>query len=185
MLQNFGRQHPNLSEAVGLNEGVGPRTIVSRSKKCCSARPRSRCWFCSPRLLSSCSSLARMLPTFCSRARLRARREIAVRVSLGATPRRVARQLLTESVLLSFIGAIVGVGLAAVGIRMLDKLPITRHRADGRSEFELAACSLLLPGSTIFTGSAVWIHAGVARVRDGNRRRAARRRARNRFHTGD
>jgi len=29
VLQNFGRQHPNLSEAVGLSEGNGPRTIVT------------------------------------------------------------------------------------------------------------------------------------------------------------
>ncbi len=28
ILQNFGRQHPNLGEAVGMAEGNGPRTIV-------------------------------------------------------------------------------------------------------------------------------------------------------------
>ena len=32
VLQNFGRQHPNLSESVGLNEGAGPRTIIKPVK---------------------------------------------------------------------------------------------------------------------------------------------------------
>src|SRR5690348_14588256 len=33
VLQNFGRANPNLSEAVGLNEGAGPRTIVQPIKE--------------------------------------------------------------------------------------------------------------------------------------------------------
>jgi putative ABC transport system permease protein len=45
-------------------------------------------------------------------------------VALGATPSRVARQLLTESVLLSCIGAVIGTALAGLGIGMLDQLPI-------------------------------------------------------------
>ena len=33
ILQNFGREHPNLGEAVGLNEGNGPRTVVRPLKE--------------------------------------------------------------------------------------------------------------------------------------------------------
>src|SRR6185312_7857209 len=29
ILQNFGRQHPNISESAGLSEGNGPRTVIT------------------------------------------------------------------------------------------------------------------------------------------------------------
>jgi putative ABC transport system permease protein len=125
ILQNFGRLNPNLSEAVGLNEGVGPRTIVKPISEILLGKTQKPLLVLLAAvalvLLIACANVANLL---LARATSRTK-EIAVRVSLGATPRRVARQLLTESVLLSFIGAIVGIGLASIGVRMLDKLPIS------------------------------------------------------------
>lgn len=52
-------------------------------------------------------------------------RDISLRIALGASRRRIAQQLLTESLLISFLGAILGLGLATVGIRFIVSISPT------------------------------------------------------------
>ena len=117
-------------------------------------------------LLIACANVANLL---LSRATNRAR-EISVRVALGASRWRIIRQLLMESVLLSVIAGIAGLGIAMIGIRLFDRATADVGRPywiqftmDGTV---FAFFALICLGTGIIFGIAPALHASKADVNE-------------------
>jgi putative ABC transport system permease protein len=141
-------------------------------------------------LLIACANVSSLLL-----ARASAReREIAVRTAMGASPWRIASQLLTESVLLAIIGGAIGVALAIWGTDLLLAVS-PRNLLDLRSipidwrVLTFAAGATLIAGLLFgFLPSYISAHSGISEaLKEGGRGSSAgkaRRFARSAFVVG-
>jgi len=123
-------------------------------------------------LLIACVNIANLLLT----RGMSRKREIAVRSALGASRARLARLVLTESILLSALGTAVGIALAHVLLRVMQAMEIggVPRLADAELNlWVLGAAALIAVLSGILSGLAPALQAPVsgiaARLREGDR----------------
>ena len=103
-------------------------------------------------LLIACSNVANLLL-----ARSAARQqEMAVRLAMGASRRRLVRQLLTESVFLGFLSGVVGLCIGYAGLRLLfGQLPSSANFISPKLDATVFAFALLVSLATGFLFGAI------------------------------
>ena len=107
-------------------------------------------------LVLACVNVAHLLAARTAKRR----HEIAVKLSLGAGPARVASLLLTESLLLALLGGALGIAFAVGGIQVLNSM-----LAGGQTDFTLhAELNLRVLGTTLIVSGVTGLLFGMAPV---------------------
>ena len=106
-------------------------------------------------LLIACANVAALM---LARASTRGR-EVAIRVAIGAGRRRIVRQLLTESVVLSLAGGLAGILLSLWGVEMLSRLE--RFSGVGDPSFLFRFAAVALDGRVLLFALGVSLLTGV------------------------
>jgi predicted permease len=119
--EQLAKEHPEEDEGMGFLL-TPPGLVVPSLRNAMIAFSGALLLTVALVLLIACTNLASLL---LARAASR-KKEIAVRLAIGASRIRLARQLLTESVLLSLTGGVLGLGLGFILLRLvLASIPAT------------------------------------------------------------
>jgi putative ABC transport system permease protein len=121
-------------------------------------------------LLVACANLSNLLLV---RSSARAF-ELAIRTALGAGRARIVRQIVTESVLVTVLGGVVGVLLAAWGVDLLRTLPLPRAGQIGLDLRVLAAACVTILLAGVVAALAPALRASAVRPQEALKGRSPR-----------